>query len=77
MLGQSRKPRSKTKSLRHSAGRRSARSSRPARGGWRSRLIAPTIILLGLVVGYPIVKAIYQSFLTDKGLTPTGFFDAG
>ena len=40
-------------------------------------LIAPTIILLGLVVGYPIVKAIYQSFLTDSGLTSTGFFDAG
>ncbi len=40
-------------------------------------LIAPTIILLALVVGYPIVKAIYQSFLTDKGLSPSGFFDAG
>jgi multiple sugar transport system permease protein len=40
-------------------------------------LIAPTIILLGVVVGYPIIKAIYQSFLTDRGLTSTGFFDAG
>jgi ABC-type sugar transport system permease subunit len=41
-------------------------------------LIAPTIILLGLVVGYPIVKAIYSSFLTDKGLdSSTGFFNAG
>ena len=40
-------------------------------------LIAPTIILLGLVVGYPIVKAIYQSFLTDQGLDQSGFFNAG
>lgn len=40
-------------------------------------LIAPTIILLAVVVGYPIVKAIYQSFLTDRGLTSTGFFDQG
>ncbi len=41
-------------------------------------LIAPTVILLGAVVGYPIVKAVYQSFLTDKGLDPTtGFFNAG
>ncbi|HEY2297413.1 MAG TPA: sugar ABC transporter permease [Jatrophihabitans sp.] len=40
-------------------------------------LIAPTIILLGLVVGYPIVKAIYQSFLTDQGLDQSGFFNNG
>jgi multiple sugar transport system permease protein len=39
-------------------------------------LIAPTIILLGLVVGYPIVKAIYSSFLTDPGLQ-NGFFNNG
>ena len=40
-------------------------------------LIAPTIIVLGLVVGYPIVKAIYQSFLTDQGLDSSGFFNQG
>jgi ABC-type sugar transport system permease subunit len=41
-------------------------------------LITPTIVLLGLVVGYPIVKAIYQSFLTDQGLDKTtGFFNQG
>ncbi len=41
-------------------------------------LIAPTVALLGFVVGYPIVKAIYQSFLTDQGLDKvTGFFDQG
>ncbi|HEX3335308.1 MAG TPA: sugar ABC transporter permease [Jatrophihabitans sp.] len=41
-------------------------------------LIAPTVVLLGLVVGYPIVKAIYQSFLSDPGLDKTtGFFNKG
>lgn len=41
-------------------------------------LIAPTIALLVLVVGYPIVKAIYQSFLTDPGLDQaTGLFNEG
>ncbi|MEO6502471.1 MAG: sugar ABC transporter permease [Jatrophihabitantaceae bacterium] len=28
-------------------------------------LVAPTVALLGLIVGYPIIKAIYQSFLSD------------
>src|SRR3954447_25835084 len=41
-------------------------------------LIAPTIVLLALIVGYPILKAIYQSFLTDPGLDPaTGLFNEG
>lgn len=41
-------------------------------------LVTPTIALLALVVGYPIVKAIYASFLTDSGLDKTtGFFNAG
>jgi len=41
-------------------------------------LIAPTIALLALIVGYPIIKAIYQSFLTDPGLdSATGLFNAG
>lgn len=41
-------------------------------------LVAPTIVLLGLIVGYPIVKAIYQSFLSDPGLDKsTGFFSNG
>jgi ABC-type sugar transport system permease subunit len=29
-------------------------------------LVTPTIALLGLIVGYPIVKAIYNSFLSDN-----------
>ena len=41
-------------------------------------LVAPTVLLLALIVGYPIVKAIYQSFLTDQGLDKTtGFFNKG
>jgi len=41
-------------------------------------LIAPTIALLALIVGYPIIKAIYQSFLTDPGLdSATGLFNEG
>jgi len=41
-------------------------------------LVAPTVVLLTLVVGYPIVKAIYQSFLSDPGLDKsTGFFNQG
>jgi ABC-type sugar transport system permease subunit len=35
-------------------------------------LVAPTIALLGLIVGYPIVKAIYNSFLSDtQKIDPT------
>lgn len=41
-------------------------------------LVAPSIILLILIVGYPVVKAVYQSFLTDSGLDKTtGFFNQG
>ncbi|MDQ1538610.1 MAG: trehalose/maltose transport system permease protein, partial [Actinomycetota bacterium] len=35
-------------------------------------LVMPTIALLGLIVGYPIVKAIYNSFLSDtQKINPT------
>ena len=58
-----------------------ARKPVPANKGQARRafyLIAPTIALLALVVGYPIVKAIYQSFLTDPGLNKvTGSVDQG
>ncbi len=38
-------------------------------------LVAPTVVLLALVVGYPVVKGIYQSFQSEPGLDPsTGFF---
>lgn len=41
-------------------------------------LVTPTVILLAVIVGYPIVKAIIASFQKDRGLNPaTGFFDQG
>lgn len=41
-------------------------------------LVAPTVALLGLIVGYPIIKAVYQSFLSDnRKIDPeTGQFGA-
>jgi ABC-type sugar transport system permease subunit len=54
--------------------RRSTRTAGQARLAFF--LIAPTLVLLALVVGYPIVKAIYQSFLTDQNLSGA-FFDQG
>ncbi|MDQ6851909.1 MAG: sugar ABC transporter permease [Actinomycetota bacterium] len=39
-------------------------------------LITPTLLLLGAVVGYPIVRAIYQSFLADQNLSGA-FFNSG
>ncbi|WP_329132008.1 carbohydrate ABC transporter permease [Streptomyces sp. NBC_00670] len=61
------------------------RRTRTRRGATRPRearraylLIAPALLLLALVVGYPIVKAVHQSFLTDPGLDKaTGMFDEG
>ena len=41
-------------------------------------LVTPTVLLLALIVGYPIVKAVINSFQKDPGLNPaTGFFNKG
>ena len=41
-------------------------------------LIAPTITLLGIVIGYPIIRAFWMSFQSDATLDPaTGFFQEG
>lgn len=41
-------------------------------------LIAPTLIVLAIVIGYPIVRAIFLSFQADKTLDPaTGLFTTG
>jgi ABC-type sugar transport system permease subunit len=60
-------------------GKRTRRSNiNPGESRLAFMLIAPTILLLALIVGYPILKAIYQSFLTDPGLDPaTGLFNEG
>ena len=43
-----------------------------------SMLIAPTIIVLSIVILYPVVLAVIQSFQKDAGLDPkTGLFVAG
>ncbi|MCF0085202.1 MULTISPECIES: carbohydrate ABC transporter permease [Streptomyces] len=58
------------------APRRGAR--RPGEARTAYLLIAPAVLLLALVVGYPVLKAVYQSFLTDPGLDrATGMFDSG
>lgn len=37
-------------------------------------LVAPTVVLLALIVGYPIIKGIYSSFQSDAGIDASGFF---
>jgi ABC-type sugar transport system permease subunit len=59
-------------------GRRRRQKISSGEGRLALALIAPTLALLALVVGYPIIKAVYQSLLTDQGLNnATGFFDQG
>ncbi|MFI5505072.1 carbohydrate ABC transporter permease [Corynebacterium kutscheri] len=41
-------------------------------------LIAPTLVVLAIVIGYPILRAIYLSFQSDRSLDPTtGLFTEG
>ena len=50
-----------------------ARQSRRA-----ALLIAPALLVLAIVIGYPVVRAIWLSFQADKGLDPaTGMFVDG
>ncbi|OIH97133.1 ABC transporter permease [Curtobacterium sp. MCBA15_003] len=47
-------------------------------GRWAVYLIGPTILLLAIVIGYPVVSAIIQSFQLDQGLDKaTGMFVQG
>ena len=56
--------------------RRTSINPGEARRAWT--LIAPALFLLVLIVGYPVLKAVYQSFLTDPGLDKsTGLFNEG
>lgn len=46
--------------------------------GQAALLIGPTLAVLAVVIGYPIVRAIYLSFQSDKHLDPqTGLFVEG
>jgi multiple sugar transport system permease protein len=56
-----------------SADRRAASKNK-----WATILIAPTLILLGIVIVYPIISGIVMSFQADSGLDPdTGLFTDG
>lgn len=47
-------------------------------GRWAVYLIGPTIALLAIVIGYPVVSAVIQSFQLDAGLDKaTGLFVQG
>jgi ABC-type sugar transport system permease subunit len=50
----------------------------PGEGRLSLYLIAPTLALLAIVIGYPVVRAIVMSFQKDPGLDPsTGMFTSG
>ncbi len=47
-------------------------------GGGAPFLVAPTLILLAIVIGYPVVRALWMSFQKDPGLDKaTGLFVSG
>ena len=49
-----------------------------SQGRWASMLVAPTIVVLTIVIVYPVIAAILASFKKDSGLDPaTGLFVAG
>jgi ABC-type sugar transport system permease subunit len=60
----------------HHAPRRSGLNAR--HGIWSVWLIGPTMLLLAIVIGYPVVSAVIQSFQNDPGLDKaTGMFVQG
>lgn len=62
----------------HMPGRESADRKQVTQGRWASILIAPSLILLAIVIIYPVLNAIIMSFQKDAGLDPaTGFFSEG
>ena len=59
-------------------GRRGQTELTAARGRLGLYLITPTIVLLAIVIGYPVVRAVVMSFQKDPGLDPnTGLFVSG
>jgi ABC-type sugar transport system permease subunit len=50
----------------------------PHQGRRAWMLIAPTVVLLGVVIGYPIIRAVWMSFQKDATVDPaTGLFVEG
>jgi multiple sugar transport system permease protein len=48
-----------------------------SQGRWASMLVAPTLIVLAIVIIYPITTAVIKSFQRDPGLDKAGFYVAG
>ena len=49
-----------------------------SQGRWASMLVAPTLIVLTIVIVYPVIAAVLASFKKDSGLdSATGLFVAG
>jgi len=49
-----------------------------SQGRWSWMLVAPTLVVLAIVIVYPITSAVFQSFQKDSGLDKaTGMFVAG
>ena len=41
-------------------------------------MVGPALVILAIVIGYPIVRAVWLSFMADRGLDPaTGMFTEG
>jgi len=58
--------------------RESADRKQLTQGRWAYTLLAPSLILLAVVIIYPVLNAIIMSFQKDSGLDPaTGFFSEG
>jgi ABC-type sugar transport system permease subunit len=58
--------------------RAGVKKNRQQEGRWAFYLIIPTLVLLAIVIGYPVVSAIIMSFQKDAGLDPaTGLFVQG
>lgn len=54
------------------------RKASAGEGKFAAVLVAPSVLVLLVVVGYPLIAAINDSFRSDKGLDPaTGFFNEG
>jgi multiple sugar transport system permease protein len=46
-------------------------------GGGAPILVAPTLILLAIVIGYPVLRAVWMSFQKDEGLVNGVFVQGG
>lgn len=72
------KPQTTTAAEHKMPGRESADRKQVTQGRWAYTLLAPSLILLAVVIIYPVINAIIMSFQKDSGLDPaTGFFSDG